>query len=115
MKNINNLGNFRNEIKNLQKSDLVELLNLLEYTLKQTQDVYHNTSPNEIEQLEIEMDILEATNSKLKIVDELIKEKDLIKVKVFENDSNEYKIIDCYNPVDIIVISNKYDRFEYLN
>ena len=67
MKNINNLENFRNEIKNLEKTDLVEL------------------------------------------------EKDLIKVKVFENDSKEYKIIDCYNPIDIIIISNQYDRYEYLN
>lgn len=115
MTKIQNLENFRNEIKNLEKSDLVELLDLLKCTLNNTWNVYHNTNYNEIEKLQIEMDIIEATDSKLKIVEELIKEKDLIKVKVFENDSNEYKIIDCYNPIDIIVVSNQYDRFEYLN
>ena len=67
------------------------------------------------EKLQIEKDIIKATDYKLKIVNELIKEKDLIKVKVFENDSKEYKIIDCYNPIDIIIISNQYDRYEYLN
>lgn len=115
MENINSLENFRNEIKNLEKTDLVELSNLLELVLKQTWNVYFNTSYNELEKLQIEKDIIKATDYKLKIVNELIKEKDLIKVKVFENDSKEYKIIDCYNPIDIFIISNQYDRYEYLN
>ena len=58
---------------------------------------------------------LENFRNEIILGNELIKEKDLIKVKVFENDSKEYKIIDCYYPIDIIIISNQYDRYEYLN
>lgn len=58
---------------------------------------------------------LENFRNEIILGNELNKEKDLIKVKVFENDSKEYKIIDCYNPIDIIIISNQYDRYEYLN
>lgn len=72
MKNINSLENFRNEIKNLGKTDLVELSNLLELVLKQSWNVYPNTSYNELEKLQ---DIIKAADYKLKIVNELIKEK----------------------------------------
>ena len=102
---IKNLETFRNEIKNLQKSDLVELSDLLKSTLNKTWNVYHNTNHDEVEKLQIEIDIIECLNAKLEIVDRLIKEKDLIKVKAFKDNSDNYKIIDCYNPIDIIIIS----------
>ena len=105
---------FKNEIQFLSKEDLIELKNLLKLTLDKTWEVYHNTDVNNITQLDIEMNIIETIKAKIEIVEELIKDKDLIKVKAFNKD-NSYQIIDTYNPIQVSVIANKFERFEYLN